>query len=184
MSHGQPRSRSRLRIELVDVAALVAGYGLAAVLCRAFWPERGVSLGLGLFAVGFYLWLGLAMSGPLLLIRHRHGLPERRGADTANLATQAPGRTWAEMAWLLIGVYWIVLGVFVLPVRLGRFRYSDAVLFGLVPLAPALFFLIFGPRHNLKGRASPSWTHFVACGLLWTWPIAWVCLIVLGQTML
>jgi hypothetical protein len=173
-------------MDLVDVAALVAGYGLAAVFFRAFWPERGVSLALGLFAVGFYLWLGLAMSGPLLLIRHRQGLIEPGGEDTANPTPQAqpPARTWAEVSWLMIGVYWIVLGVFVLPVRMGSFRYGDAFLFGLVPLALALFLLIFGPRQNLKGRAAPPWTHFAACGLLWTWPIAWICLIVLGQTML
>jgi hypothetical protein len=184
MTEIRPGSHFRFRIELVDVAALVAGYGLAAVFMRAFWPERGVSLALGCFAVGFYLWLGLAMSGPLLLIRHRQAASTDSEQKAAEQPMHPPGRTWAEMAWLLIGVYWIVLGVFILPVRLSSFRYSDAVLFGLVPLAPALFFLLFGPRQNLKGRASPPWTHFAACGLLWSWPLAWVCLIVLGQTML
>jgi hypothetical protein len=186
MTPTQPTSSFRLRIEIIDVVALVAGYGLAAVFIRAFWPERGISLALGLFAVGFYLWLGLAMSGPLLLIRHRHPSPPPTDEKVppAEQTEPAPARTWAEMAWLLIGVYWIVLGVFVLPVRLRSFRYSDAILFGLVPLAPALFFLLFGPRPNPRIRATPPWTHLAACGLLWSWPLAWVCLIVLGETML
>jgi hypothetical protein len=184
MNPTRPAPPFRFHIEIIDVAALVAGYSLAAVFIRAFWPERGISVALGLFAVGFYLWLGLAMSGPLLLIRHRHPSRVFDDEDPAEQSGPSSARTWAEMAWLLIGVYWIVLGLFVLPVRLRSFRYSDAILFGLVPLAPALFFLLFGPRQDPRTRTTPPWTHLAACGLLWSWPLAWVCLIVLGETML
>ena len=33
-------SSARFRIELLDVCSMVIGYGLAAVLFRAFWPRR------------------------------------------------------------------------------------------------------------------------------------------------
>ena len=52
MGKSQP-GEPRFRIQLIDLAAMVVGYGLAAVLFRAFWPQKGVSPALGLFAVGF-----------------------------------------------------------------------------------------------------------------------------------
>ena len=97
---------------------------------------------------------------------------------------RASTRTWAEMAWLLIGVYWIVLGVFILPIRLHSFRFGDTVLFGLVPLLAGLVFRLFGPRANPDGRTLTPWTHHLAVALLTTWPIAWVCLIVVGGVVL
>ena len=87
------------------------------------------------------------------------------------------------MAWLLIGVYWIVMGVFILPFHLQRFRFEDTVLFGLVPLGAGLAFRLFGPRLPSRHRPAP-WTHQVAVGLLATWPVAWLCLIVVAMTML
>jgi hypothetical protein len=134
--------------------------------------------------VGFYVWLGLAMSGPLLLLRHGHPTPDVQAGTVQGHADHATGRTWAEMAWLLIGVYWIILGVFVLPIRLHTFRFGDTVLFGLIPLASGLIFRLFGPRHFAGGPSSAPWTHQVAVALLVTWPIAWVCLMVLGQAVL
>lgn len=183
MGETQP-GKPHFRIQLLDMAAMVVGYGLAAVLFRAFWPQRGVAPALGLFAVGFYVWLGLAMSGPLILLRHKHArAAEPGGAQSAQPPTPI-ARTWAEMAWLLIGVYWIVLGVFVLPFRLHSFRFSDTILFGLVPLAAGLVLRIFGPRIRPQGREHISWTHQVAVGLLVTWPLAWVCLIVVAEATL
>jgi len=105
------------------------------------------------------------------------------GTQSAQPATSTT-RTWAEMAWLLIGVYWIVMGVFILPIRLHSFRFSDTILFGLVPLAAGLVLRLFGPRIRAQGRDSVSWTHHVAVGLLVTWPLAWVCLIVVAEAML
>ena len=75
------------------------------------------------------------------------------------------------------------MGVFILPIRLHSFRFSDTILFGLVPLAAGLV-LPFGPRIRPQGRDYVSWTHHVAVGLLVTWPLAWVCLIVVAEAML
>ena len=179
-----PRSFPKFRIQLLDVSAMVIGYGLAAVLFRAFWPRDAISPALSIFAIGFYVWLGLAMSGPLLLLRRRRPRPLPEPASDGQIAPHAPARTWAEMAWLLIGVYWIVLGLFVLPIRLHSFRFGDTVLFGLVPLLAGLVFRLFGPRDVQRGSALQPWTHHLAVALLLTWPIAWVCLIVVGGVVL
>ena len=71
MSESPSSPAPRFRLQLLDLSALVVGYGMAAVLFRAFWPRGEVSPGILGFAIGFYVWLGLAMSGPLLLLRHR-----------------------------------------------------------------------------------------------------------------
>ncbi len=185
MSVSRP-AESHFRLQLIDLVAMVIGYGLAAVLFRAFWPRKSVSSALGLFAIGFYVWLGLAMSGPLVLLRHRHARavePDDTRSAATRPATPAV-RTWAETAWLLIGVYWIVMGVFILPLRLDRFRVSDTILFGMVPVGAGLVFRLFKPRVRPRDRDHLSWTHQVAVGLLVTWPIAWVCLIVVASAML
>lgn len=182
--HGRPRPASPSHIHLLDTAALVVGYGMAGVLFRAFWPRDGVTMPFGAFAVGFYLWLGLSMSGPLLLLRHA---PGRRMDVEAPLPVEPeavhhrtpPARTWAELAWLLIGVYWIVMGLFILPFRLQSFRFEDTVLFGLIPLGAGLAFRLFGPRQPTDRLPTP-WTHRAAVVLLVSWPFAWLCLIVLG----
>ena len=87
------------------------------------------------------------------------------------------------MAWLLIGVYWITLGVFVLPVRLQRFQWGDTILFGAVPLLAGLAFYLCGSHASAHG-GEVAWTHRTAVWVLLTWPIAWLCLIVLAEATL
>src|SRR5262249_13503435 len=154
------------------------------------WPTAGLTVALGLFAAGFYLWLGLAMSGPLILLRHephREAVPgEAAAPPLESLDHQpAPPRTWAELASLPTRVYWIVMGVVILPFSLQSFRLGDTVLFGLVPLGAGLAFRIFGPSPPpSRDRRPTAWTHHAAVALLASWPLAWLCLIVLGKTML
>jgi chromate transport protein ChrA len=90
------------------------------------------------------------------------------------------------MAWLIIGFYWIVLTVLVVPVRLHRSPLHDAAMLGLFPVAAALVlrFLDRGSRRAQAGRDAPTWTHRVAVGLLLTWPLAWAALILLGKSLL
>src|SRR5271168_3718888 len=104
----------RLRFPLQDMLALVAGYGMAALLFRAFWPSSRPSPSLGLPGLGLYLWLGLAMSGPIILFR-RGPRRDREPEEPERDLPPAVARTWAELAWLLIGIYWIILGVFSIP---------------------------------------------------------------------
>ena len=175
----------RFRLQLVDVAALIVGYGMAAVLFRAFWPRNEVSPVVLAFAIGFYVWLGLAMSGPLLLLRQRKFAPAGSpDAETGIPRSSGPAsRTWAEMAWLLIGVYWLIMGVLVLPIRLHDFKFSDTLLFGLAPLAAGLVLRLFGSK-AFPESPTTAWTHQAAVALLFTWPIAWFFLIVLGLLVL
>ncbi len=184
MSETPSSPAPRFRLQLIDLAALIVGYGMAAVLFRAFWPKSEVSLAVIAFAIGFYVWLGLAMSGPmLLLLRHRRSRPAVDPAPESPRSSASPSRTWAEMAWLLIGVYWFVMGVLVLPIRLHNFRFSDTLLFGLAPLAAGLFFRLFGSRTFPESPAA-GWTHQAAVALLVTWPVAWFCLIIMGLVVL
>jgi hypothetical protein len=192
--------------------AIVLGYSLATILFRAFWPvgEAFSSWIVVVCAAIFYLWLGLAMSGPLILFfqgtGERTDLPSQGGrirsnapgsrrllsADTVRQDPERllsgpieprpqalPARTWAEIAWLIIGVYWIILGAVVIPSRSRTFRVEDIVLFGLTPILATLLLRIFGPRPQPNG-----WTHPVAVALLATWPVAWLALILLGKLVL
>jgi hypothetical protein len=181
------------QLEIQDILALVVGYGMAALLFRAFWPIHPSWSSLGLPGAGLYLWLGLAMSGPIIVLRRRLSRAPYGRVDPASERgversprlqggrEGAPGTTWAERAWLLIGVYWIVLGIFIIPARLHEFRVGDVVLFGLAPVAVAIGLRLLGPRPGPD--VFRGWTHAAAIALLATWPLAWVCLIVLGGSM-
>jgi hypothetical protein len=184
---------SRLRFQLREVLSVVVGYGMAALFFRAFWPAGGLPAGLLAPSVVLYLWLGLALSGPIIL-----GRRGPRGAESAiasgspttpltaatsrTPATQARGGspTWAEWAWMFVGVYWIAIGLFVIPWRLHEFGPGDALLFGLVPILAAVVFRMVGSEPSAS-RAAPGWTHPAAVVLLLTWPVAWGCLIYLGS---
>jgi hypothetical protein len=167
-------------IHLLDAAALVVGYGMAALFIRAFWPSAGEeSVGILLVAGLVYLWLGLAMSGPIVLLRHRRPAGEGGEAPKAT-------HTWAELAWLVIGFYWLVMTALVVPLRMPSARLVDAGLFSLLPILGALGIRLFTPRRKAGETAEPrrSWTHFAALGLLASWPLAWAALILLGKTVL
>jgi hypothetical protein len=175
------RRIAAFQLQLQDILALVVGYGMAALLFRAYWPPSHPSPAVGVTGIGFYLWLGLAMSGPMILFRRGPRQPSasnQRGSETTT-----GSRTWAELAWLLIGIYWIVLGAIVIPARIRGFTVRDTVLFGLVPVAMGLGFRALGPRWAPGRDGATAWSHRAAVALLSTWPIAWICLIILGQTL-
>jgi hypothetical protein len=171
----------RRGLQLLDLSALVAGYGLASLLIRAFWPSAGMAHAAEAVALALvFLWLGLAMSGPVVLL-----LPHRgEGAPAAQDGQRPEPRTWAELAWLIIGFYWIGLTVLVVPARLAHTRLFDTALLGVFPVVAALALRFFGRRRLELREAGPSWTHRAAVGLLWTWPVAWIALILLGKTFL
>jgi len=175
------RQSRRLQFQHQDIVALVVGYGMAALLFRAFWPSSRPSPAQGVPGIGLYLWLGLAMSGPIILLRR--GPRRTDSPDPSSQSDQVGLRTWAELAWLLIGIYWIVLGSVVIPARLHEFKFGDALLFGLVPMVVALGFRLFGPTSPPGRDTTSGWTHSAAIDLLTTWPIAWLCLIVLGRSL-
>jgi hypothetical protein len=174
-------TRHRFQVQLQDILAVVVGYGMAALLFRAFWPANPPAAVLGIPAVVLYLWLGLAMSGPILIVRR--GQTRQHPTEVERAQTAQNANTWAELGWSLIGLYWIVLGVVVIPFRLHEFRAGDMALFGLVPLVVGLGFRMFGPRPAATRPWARRWTHRAAVVLLLTWPAAWVSLIVLGEAL-
>ena len=171
----------RAQVRLQDILALVVGYALAGLLLRAFWPTKIPAILLGLPIFALYVWLGLAMSGPIILLRDAPRTDQSVGTPRRN--EPIASRTWAESAWILIGIYWIVLGLFVIPARLHDFQPVDAVLYGIVPILVAIGLRFLAPGSYSPGAGTTSWTHSVAVGLLATWPIAWLCLVVIGRSL-
>lgn len=174
MSLPNPQVQARGQgLRILDLTALVAGYGLAALLMRAFWPKEAE---LSWVASGFvaltYGWLGLAMSGPLVLLINRR--PRHGEADPKS----PPQHTGAETAWLLIGGYWIGLALFVVPSRL-----PVNPLLGVFPILAACFFWAIRPARASREPRIVNWTHTAGIIVLAIWPFAWFAMIVLGRTM-
>ena len=167
---------------MLDAIALVVGYGVASLLVRAYWPGNETPAAWAVVVIALvYAWLGLAMSGPVVLLIRR---PASRPTDDDDRAAEP--RTWAELAWMLIGFYWIILTILVVPVRVQGTRFLDSAFLGAFPVVAAVLLRLFGMKlaKGFAGKGRPSWTHRVGVGLLWSWPFAWVGLIVLGKTLL
>jgi hypothetical protein len=185
---------ARRGLRLLDLVALIVGYSLAALLIKAFWPASAT--GSFFVAAGLaieYVWLGLAMSGPFVLLldrrrqpqsdlhapRRRRRLGQPIGAVLEPAPRDPPARyTGAELAWLLIGGYWIGLTIMVVPAKLPR---ASAPLLGLLPFLVAAVLSLIGPKRPRAERGGPAWTHRTAVILLLLWPIAWIALIALTQ---
>ncbi len=165
---------------LLDVATLVVGYGLASMLIRAYWPASGSPTVVEVVVIGVvFLWLGLAMSGPVVL------LVRRPPAQTADDEDARPGvRTWAELAWMVIGFYWIGLTVLIVPARVHGARPLDSAVLGLFPVLAAVGLWFFSPARHRPAGGEASWTHRAGVALLLSWPFAWMALILLGKTLL
>ncbi|WP_406700635.1 hypothetical protein V5E97_17705 [Singulisphaera sp. Ch08] len=172
------QSSPRQGLHLLDLAAMVVGYSLASVLVRAFWPAVDEPSFPVLCVLGIvFLWLGMAMSGPIVMLGHRR--PSRDPEDS-----DAPEpRTWAELAWLIIGFYWIGLTILVVPVRLHQTRVLDSAVLGVFPVLAAVGLRVFRPSSISSPTGRRYWTHDAAIGLLVTWPFAWVALIILGKSL-
>ncbi|QDV37248.1 hypothetical protein [Tautonia plasticadhaerens] len=153
---------------LIDLIGLVVGFGTSALLLRSLWPSsRSMAPGVAVVAGILHLWLGLAMAGPVLLLIDRRGL---------NDATRQ--LSWAQVAWLLIGSYWLAMTALVVPTRMAVHP-----LLGVVPVVAALVLRRIGPRSPEAGLRARSWTDRVAIGLMMTWPIAWGAMILLVKTL-
>jgi hypothetical protein len=172
---------------LLDAAGLVVGYSLASLLIRAYWPGSEVpAVGEILVTIVVYLWLGLAMSGPVVLLKRRASTPTAEGVtgpnNHRNDGLDSP-RTWAELAWIFLGFYWIVLTLLAVRVRTNGTRPLDSALLGVLPVVAVLAVRLFGPR-QLRPRpdTAPFWTHRAGVALLVTWPFAWIGLIILAKS--
>jgi hypothetical protein len=148
-----------------------------------------------------YLWIGLAMSGPILLLLDRRGglgksheksrkpvrpgrlissvEPVGRRAEPAPV-DDPPRYTKAELAWIVIGGYWISLSLFIVPALSIDTPWA---LVGLLQVVAAVGLWLVVPRPSTSRVFAHSWTHPAASALLWTWPFAWICLIILSRSL-
>ncbi len=163
---------------LIDMMGLIAGYGTAALLMRAFWPASGLSTPLHAGMLFFeYFWLGLAMSGPVLVgwDRREHRNPAAL-ADSGEPSTGGSRRTKAEIAWLMIGAYWIGLTILATPGRLP----VDTRIVLIFQIVIVVLAAIFAPGRKQPEADGTTWTHKAAVGLLAAWPLAWIDLVALS----
>jgi hypothetical protein len=165
------------KFHLLDAGALVVGYSLASMLVRAYWPESSRPTVWEVLFIGVvFVWLGLAMSGPVLLLIRR----QPRQAEDEEKPPEP--RSWSELAWLIIGFYWIGLTILVVPARMHGTRFLDSAFLGFFPIVAAICLRLFGPPELTRRATGTSWTHRAGVILLATWPFAWIALIVLGKS--
>jgi hypothetical protein len=180
----------RRRLALLDLIALTSGFALAALLVRTFWSSIAIH-GAGGVAIlsGTYLWLGLCMSGPVLLLLERR---PRDGVGSVRRPSMRPppGReaeiigplpasryTRAELAWMSVGAYWIGAAALLLPGRLGD---SPLALLLVLELLSALGLWVVVPVRRTARPPHRNWPHRMAISLLVSWPLVWGGLIYLA----
>jgi hypothetical protein len=175
---GPPPGIGPSGLRISDLAGLIVGYSLSAVLIRSFWgvlePE---SLPRALALLTSFVWLGLAMSGPVVLLLDRRAPPEPAPFPS----TDPPSRySLEEMAWMGIGGYFVALTLFVVPARNRETPWSMILLIQAVAAAILLVWLPFARKHRSKSEGRPPrWTRRAAVVMLLTWPLAWFALVLL-----
>lgn len=189
-----PAPRRGLRLS--DLLGITAGYGLAAWLAQAFRPRSIPGSALAYASLAFeFAWLGLMMSGPLVLFLERErfatggagqGRPRRIGdVPAGTLPDPEPAGSLraysrAELAWSVIGAYWIGLAVLVVPLRSGE---TPWLMMALVPVL-GLAWLLVTPRPRAGSQPTRGWTHPTAVALLWTTPLAWLNLVLIARALM
>jgi len=174
MSETNTKPRA-IGLRIHDLAGLVVGYGLAALLVRSFRAEFDpLETGRAVAVVFAFVWLGLAMSGPVILLLDARRPDPPPGPPSTHPPTRYSGM---ELAWIGAGGYFIALTLNVVsarnhesPLRLIIFTqvFVSAIL--VVSLS------IHSKRGELAKVEATRWTSRVACWLMLTWPIAWVAL--------
>jgi hypothetical protein len=166
-----------LRIQ--DLIGLVFGYGLATLLVRTFGGKLdALSTEEFIALVLLYVWLGLVMSGPLILLLDRRGPAEPSQIPTTHPPSRYSGE---ELAWLGIGVYFIALTLLIGSAQLHRKTPWFLMLVVQVIVVVALFAWLMVDRQK-RARNPPSrprWTRRAAGVILLTWPVAWILLVLL-----
>jgi hypothetical protein len=153
----KPIPQRRPSATLLDGLCLVIGYAVAGVVLRS-WRFPSGDLGAWSLATIIYIWLGLAVSGPLVMVARRRGPSSWCGA---------------EAAWFMIGCYCFFLLAFV------PLLWPSLTAVAMVPLAAMLLINALA-RPRRAREPGPSWTIRAAQGLLIAWPFAWACLIFLA----
>lgn len=162
---GGVAARAPEGLRLFDLMGLVVGYSSAALLMRALWPPASLdTAGHAVAALLEYAWLGLAMSGPIIAGSRRRGGLRLSGA---------------EIAWFMIGAYWIGLAVLAVPHPVRLHAGLVLACHAAILVTAAVF-----PRKASRAIASERrWTRTAAVALLATFPVAWLIYILLCSSL-
>ncbi|MFO0956863.1 MAG: hypothetical protein U0800_05265 [Isosphaeraceae bacterium] len=193
MANPDPLPPAHRRFSMLDLVAMTVGFALAAMLLRIFWGAAGALGGLGVaLLLLVYLWLGLCMSGPVVLLLERREHPSPPGLDGDEALRPPPGRsverrgiagvlasryTRCERAWMSIGGYWIGATAFLLP---GLMHDMPLLLLLILQVAALAGLWAIVPRRRPPALAERAWTHRLAAALLVTWPLVWAASIYLA----
>ena len=162
-----------------DLVGLVVGYGLAGFLLRSFRPvfeTQGAAEAAAL--VAFYLWLGLAVSGPFVLALDRRGPASPPRVPTTHPPSRYAGE---ELAWLGIGGYFVAIALFVVPSMQNETPWGAILGVQAFVATWLAAWWVTRLRSRKLEPAPPRWTRTAARVMLVTWPVAWVLLVLLVQ---
>ena len=136
-----PSEGARVQVELQDILAIVVGLRNGRGAFPRVLARSSAVVGAGVSQCG-----ALSLAGPgdewadhhaaapafpaapasidlgseSIVDSSRRQLSPSAGSGTRDLPPRDARTTWAERAWLLIGAYWIVLGIFVIPAAAAR----------------------------------------------------------------
>jgi hypothetical protein len=152
---------------MTDIGGLVVGFAVAATTYRgtilAVFDAGAV--GLTVVAAIVFAWLGVSISGPIVLAirRFQHG---RR----TKLST-------GESMWGVLGMMWLVVGLSRSLRHLDRALLADVASFAATAaasLAPLLLILAWWLQRNRAQAGGPqSWCHHVGIFCAAAWPAGW-----------
>ena len=120
--------------------------------------------------VGF--WMGLSMSGPLLLVTSF-----RASEDAAVAAGTSAQPAAIEKFWMINGLYWIGLAVLVIAKHSASPRWE--ALWWLPLAIVGVVLLVRTPSTPMRDDSARQLHRAMAWGLLISWPMAWAGLIYL-----
>ena len=162
------RLGSRLQFQLQDILAVMVGYGDGgALLSRLLARSRSIAPWWQLAGAGLYLWLGMAMSGPITLLRRR-ARPASGSAQPGSTIRSVAAYTWAE---LRVDVDRYVLDRARVLRDSGTLARIHGGRHGLLRAGSVrgrlVLLVLFGLKSTAEHEATHAWTHNVAVVISW-----------------
>jgi hypothetical protein len=212
MSGAMNGSTARRNLRISDLTALVVGFGLAALLIRAFGARVAEPNNSVVGVLGFvYLWLGLAMSGPVVLVLDRRSAPKTHPPSRARKRigsvpaagpeqARAPGATRppeqptspeakseSRAQYTRAELAWLCIGSYWIGMTFlvvpTQLHDTPLALVAVLQIVAAVALWFMKPKQpSIPGDGTP-WTHWAAVILLVTWPLAWAAMILLTKSL-
>lgn len=156
---------------LLDIVGIVIGFALAARICRGEFRRivESQSVGAVLIAGLTWVWLGVVLSGPLII-----GVRWFRVNRRVRLRL-------GERLWLCLGVGWLVIAIVrMLGPLAGEYSrelaYCSAA--GLSAVTPMLLLwalpVVAGSVGEYESEPASGWCNAAGMAIALTWPLGWV----------